>query len=626
MSSKKRKQKKQSSSQADKLNTKASSELIIKLLCAASIIVLTLIAYQGASDNEFVSWDDYVYVVDNNLVKAEGTNHNTTIGDVFSSIVSLNYHPLTILSMRMNDNKCATCPQGISPKPFIRWNIILHILNGILVFFFSYQLTRKNVLASLFIALLFALHPMHVESVAWVSERKDVLYGLFFMAGLISYVKYLDSSQNKWLGLSFTLFILSCLSKAMAVVFPLMMFLVYFWYRKPDNNFQALKSSLGIKFFRHSAIFFAVSLLFGSIALSVQGGGDFGGLFQTKSGTKAINEFDTFSIFERIQFASYGYLEYIIKFFVPQDMCTYYEYPDRPDFESSIYFKVAPVLVILINLAAFWSLRFLKGIFVGMGMYIINLILVLQFISVGSVIMADRYSYMSYFGLSFVLTAVIFKWVPKERHKWVFSILCLLAICLIPVTRAQVDTWQNTEVLFSHVIDLHTDDRGAISLRMESPLRIRGNHYGKMAERATSDPERLRYLNEAFDDFKMAADLGSENDDVYEGLGNIYGMRGDYKNSLANYNKALELDPSNTSIYFNRGITYALTGNHIKAIEDFTKVINGKGVNIVRALESRGMSYYNLNRFDEARADFQKVLSINPNDKNAQSYLNRMGG
>src|SRR5450759_35827 len=274
----------------------------LKLILVALLLsIMVMISYRNAFDNEFVDWDDYTYVVDNLLVRKP---KETTIKDVFSTPVSLNYHPLTILSLRLNNNECSTCPEGISAAPFIKWNVAIHLLNTLLVFMLIYFLSDKKILVAFLVAALFGVHPMHVESVAWVSERKDVLYAFFFLSGLITYLKSRTETDNKkkyiWLIITFLLFILSCLSKAMAVVFPLVLILINFWTDKSKRSnpvWESLKETFSIKKLIPLIPFFAVSLFFGILAVT-------------------INKFNSFTIGHRIQYASYGIIMYIVKFFV----------------------------------------------------------------------------------------------------------------------------------------------------------------------------------------------------------------------------------------------------------------------------------------------------------------------
>ena len=144
------------------------------------LLVLVLFTYSKSFKNSFVDWDDFTYVVNNDLVRTPG---DTYFKDLFLTPVSSNYHPLTILSMRISSNVCGTCPAGISPAPFIRGNVVLHMLNTLLVFILVFLLCKRDILISFLVAAVFGVHPMHVESVAWISERKDVLYTFFFSSG-----------------------------------------------------------------------------------------------------------------------------------------------------------------------------------------------------------------------------------------------------------------------------------------------------------------------------------------------------------------------------------------------------------------------------------------------------------
>ena len=178
------------------------------------LAILVLITFWKSFNNDFVDWDDYGYVINNNLVRDMRT---TSITDVFRQPVASNYHPLTILSLRLNNNICPSCAEGISAAPFIKWNVIIHLLNTILVFLFIFLINDRNITIAFLVAALFGIHPMHVESVVWVSGRKDVLYTFFFLSGLIMYVKYLNNGKvyesrhkkNIWLVLTFLLFILA---------------------------------------------------------------------------------------------------------------------------------------------------------------------------------------------------------------------------------------------------------------------------------------------------------------------------------------------------------------------------------------------------------------------------------
>lgn len=616
------------------------------VLASLALAIVTFWVYQGALDNDFVDWDDYAYVVENDLVRATNDmaeftaikgnknkiisstvgEYTTTLGDVFSRVVSLNYHPLTMLTMRWNNNACPSCTQGISARPFILWNIILHIINSILVLLLIYWMSKKNLLASIVVAAIFALHPMHVESVAWVSERKDVLYTLFFLSGLLAYSKYLSKPGNKWLALSLGLFILACLSKAMAVVFPLAMLLLYYWNDKSKDGITSLKNTLKPSSIAHILPFFAVSIFFGLMASSVQSGGNFGGLVTVTSSSVAINSFDTFSILQRFQFACYGFLEYIIRFFIPTDLGTFYPYPDQPTYDGSLFFKIAPFIIFAILGITLASLKYTKSIATGIGFYLVTVILVLQFVSVGAVIMADRYTYLPYIGFAFMLVMLVQEFAPEKTQKPVYSLMLAFTLFLTTKTIPQIETWQDSESLWTNVIELHTLDGNILQQNMEQPLSIRGNFYGKKSEKATDEKQRIELINKAFEDFEKAAQLGSRRPDVYEGMGNTHGMRGNYKEALKSYSIALELDQKKGSTYFNRGVTNSLLRDHQNAIKDYTLAIKHAPQQAPMAHVNRGISYVELNQRENAIADFQKALQYNPNHELAKRYMKQLTG
>ena len=650
---------------------KPKESFILLIIAALILAVATAFVYRGALDNEFVDWDDYTYVTENNLVRSgtdiaaftqlKGTKtsinpvvnpHTTSIVDVFRTAVALNYHPLTVLTMRWNNNACPTCPEGISARPFIFWNIVLHLLNSLLVLLLIYRLSKKNLLISIFVATVFAFHPMHVESVAWVSERKDVLYSFFFLLGLLSYWNYLQENAKKWLLGTFCFFIFSCLSKAMAVVFPFAMLLLYFWNSKSENPTAALKNSLTPAAWIPTLPFFACSILFGSIAMSVQAGGDFLGLLEKGTTAVAMNSFDDFKIMERVQFASYGFIEYILHFFVPTNLSAFYPYPDQQSFDDSTFFKVAPILLFLILGGALASLKFTKSIALGIGFYLITIVLVLQFVSVGSVIMADRYSYLPYIGLAFMLAMLVQEFAPEKARTGILMAMIAVSCLYIPKTISQIELWQNSETLWTNVLDLNKTEDNLVQPTMARPLGIRGNYYGKQADKAKTPKDRQVYLDKAFKDFVYAAKLGSKSTSVYEGIGSTYGMRGNMKQEQArqlqqknkgqeaqnlaqqakedlnlaiqNYSKAIELDPQRGTSYFNRGVTYSILRIHDKAISDYTKTLEFAPEQAPRTHMNRGISYAAIRQNQKAIADFQKVLKYNPKNEIAQRYLKQL--
>ena len=599
------------------LATKKGLSLWILLLIAAGLMAITYIAYEPALDNDFVDWDDNVYVIDNPLVR----NEQIPSAQIFEEVVSLNYHPLTMLTMRWNANECKECVHGISARPFISWNLYLHLLNTLLVFFLIFRISKENLFAAVFSAGVFALHPMHVESVAWVSERKDVLYVFFFLIGLLIYDKFLEGkystekkSDYKWYVLALIAFVLSCLSKAMAVVFPLLLILMDMYRNTEKNGFEALKLAFKPKKILEYLPFFLIALYFGLMAMNVQSGGDFGGFFEKTGREVAVNKFDTFSILQRFQFAAYGFCMYIVKFFVPTDLCTFHPYPTQAQYDNSAVYWGFFVLTFAIAALSIFSLVRTKIVAFGVGFYFFTVAFVLQFISVGVVIMADRYSYLPYVGLSFMLAMAVETYIPKNIRVIFYGISAVAAVAWFVQTRAQVDSWQNSETLWGRVISIYPGQ--------EQPHSIRGNYYGKMASRAAEQKDakaQALFVEKAEADFKKAIELKSSRADVYEGMGNIHGMRGEHLKAIEMYNKAIVIDSAKATVYINRGIGYSMSGDLQRSLKDMDKAVNldRKPMHLLY----RGIAHKSLGEKAAAKADLEEVLKMDPGNKAAMEQL-----
>ncbi len=575
-------------------NTGNKNRKVIFLLSIFLLSALVLMTYWKSFNNDFVDWDDYTYVVENDLVR---NTQETTLKDVFSRSVSLNYHPLTILSLRLNNNECKTCTEGISAAPFIKWNVIIHMLNTLLVFLLIYLLSKKNILVSFIVAALFGVHPMHVESVAWISERKDVLYSFFFLSGLITFLQYQNVSNNNkrkyiWLAATFILFILSCLSKAMAVVFPLVLILIKFWtyQSKGDNPIkESIKEAFSFKNLVPLIPFLIVALFFGFLAIS-------------------INKFNTFSIWHRIQFASYGFVMYIVKFFIPVNQVAIYPYPTQSEYDNGTFvtlLMLAPFVLITISGLVIYSLKKTKLFVFGMGFFLVTVIMVLQFISVGVAIMADRYTYMSYIGLAFIPAMLIGEHVAKKRIPLYVLSGCFIILMMI-LSQKQTEVWSNSETLWTRVIELYP--------AQETPRSIRGIYYGKRSERAKNVNEKKLYEEKAFEDFKIAIKAGTPRADVFEGAGCIYGKRGDFKNALLCFNRAIQLKPQKGSAYFNRALTLSSLNRNEEAIKDYNLALTYQPQNAFQIITNRYTLLLSTGRFKEAIQDLDYLISVNRND------------
>lgn len=594
-------------------------------LLLSGIVLLIGIVFFSSLKNGFTNWDDNVYVAENPLItKLSATN----IKKIFSieSVVSNNYHPVTILSLAIDYKLSA-----YNPKTYHTTNLLFHLLNVALVFWFIFLLSGRKIVVAAIVAFFFGIHPMHVESVAWISERKDVLYTFFFMGALVCYYKYLNYTGNKkWL-LYLTvlfLFIISVLSKAMAVVLPLVLLLVdYYTDRKFDKYVWLEKIP-----------FFIVSIVFGMLASKVQAG--------------AIADIDTFTWLQRLSFASYGLVTYIVKLFWPVNLSCFYPYPNLVHDRLPVIFYIVPFVASGLLIAALLMGKRNKVLVFGFLFYCITVALVLQFISVGQVIIADRYSYVPYIGLLFPI-AMGFDWLYNQKEsrfglwkKVVTGVLITGAVLSCWLTAARIKVWKNSDSLWTDAILNHP---GSEAFRNRGSYLVNKVAYDKGQKKVDENE-----YDRALQDFNISIKMNPNNPKVYINRANIYGLKKQFDLALKDYSKAIEMDKTDPQTFFNRAITYSFmkqfdkaaedystvlamrpgfkaakqnrayvyadNGDYDKAIKDLNELIQSESANAVYYFY-RGFSYYKLNNLQAALEDNTLAVKYNPSYDAA--YFNR---
>ena len=410
-----------------------------KTLIIAAICVVTFICFRYTLHNQFTNWDDDYYVTHDQWIKAL-TLENLKV--IFTEdITRNNYHPFCMLSLAIN-----YAFAQLNPMTYYLTNILIHVANVLLVFLLFFQICKRlkmDEFGTLFVAgfgaLWFGVHPMHVESVAWIAERKDVLYAFFYLCGLLAYLKYISDQNKKWYWATYALFIASCLSKPMAVMFPVALLCVDFLFSRPLDK----------KLINEKIIFFASSLICGGMA------------FYTQNKTGAIAKFEVLTLSERVMYASYGFVMYVSKLFNPTYLSTFYPYPFRyVDGSLNSFFYAAPFLAIaIITVPLILTYKYQRAYFriavFGMGFFVANVIFILQFISVGAAIMADRYSYVSYIGLIFLVAYFLQEFIRKNPFvkMSVIIILLLLSSMLAYLCYERTFAWHDSETLLSDAIE-----------------------------------------------------------------------------------------------------------------------------------------------------------------------------
>jgi protein O-mannosyl-transferase len=590
-----------STKKQERLKKQTTSHRVVKgtganktiLLWLSGILLITYLAFSPSLKNGFTNWDDNEYVATNSLIKSLSAENVKKMFDT-DNFISYNYHPITILSLAIDYHL-----SGFDPKTYHLTSLLFHLANTLLVFWFIFLLSEKKITVAAIVALLFGIHTMHVESVAWIAERKDVLYVFFFMLSLIVYLKYLQQQGTQkimWYVLLLVLFLLSILSKAMAIVLPVVLLLIdYYRGRKWDKTIILEKLPL-----------FVLSLLFGLLAVHIQSKG-------------AIANFAVFTFPQRICFVSYGIVNYIYSVFVPAHLSPFYPYPSLVEGHIPSVFYFMPFIVIALSAIVIYFVKKNKVLFFGAAFFIITIAMVLQFISVGKAIMADRYSYLSYVGLFFII-AMGYDWVQNNTdNRWdiykkgVTVLLGGLFVFFFYKTYTRTKVWVNSDVLWTDAINTNPNN--------DEAYRNRG-HYLMNKGAFDVDKKNVGPVEEerAFADFNNAIRLNPTNARDFINRANIYGTRSQFELSLKDYSKAIEIDSTNAEVFANRAVTYIKMQQYEQAIADYNKAL-AIDPDYLPAKQNRAYSYVVMGKYENAIVDLNELISRNAS--NVDYYLNR---
>lgn len=494
------------------------------LFFISSIIILTFLAFSPSLRNGFIQWDDHLYVVDNPVVKTlsvENINH------IFGSFFVSNYIPITMLSYSLDYHL-----HGPSSFYFHHTNLILHLLNCILVFWLFLIISGDSVV-SFITTVLFAIHPLRVESVAWIGERKDVLYALFFLGALISYCYYLKEKRNGgYYYFSMLLFVLSLMSKPMATTLPLELILMDYFFSRKYDKFVILDK----------IPFFTLSILFGAITMLAMNLG--------KHMLQAI----FFDIHIKLTLASYSLVMYFKNIFIPSSLSAIYALP-RSTLKP--YLLIIPLCIIF--LAAF---RSSKKIIFGMAFFLIALLPVIRFIPfAGGTIIADRYTYVPSIGISFI-TAEGIVWIYRKTalrffFARIFIIMSLTAIitALSFLTYYRCKIWKDDFSLWNDAI-----------LKHQYSVIAYNNRGMKYMER--------NELDKAISDFTKAFSMDKSEITALTNRAIAYAKKGDFYHATEDANINIKLDPKKVESYYLRGLIYLMDNKSESALADFNKAID----------------------------------------------------
>ena len=588
-----------------KTKSRAESFTSSHLFWIVIVSISTFIVYYPSLFGAFTNWDDLVYVKENPYIKSLSFEN---IKGMFSNNYMGNYHPLSMLSLAFD-----YLIFKLNPFGYHLTNLFLHILNSVLVLYLIRKLT-KNIMVAAFAALIFGVHAFHVESVAWISERKDVLYTFFYLLSILAYLEYTVKAGTKELILSLFLFLLACLAKGQAVTLPLTLVLTDIFLGRKWTSYKVILEKVP---------FFVLAFIFGVVAIKAQAGAD---------ATIMAN----FPVQQRFAFASYGLVMYLLKLVIPFSLSAYYPYPIVSDVgEVPVLFWLA--IIPALALIATWILTFKrsKPLFFGIGFFLLNIMLLLQLLPVGRAIMADRYVYIPSIGYCFLIG-----WYLNDR-KYFNSKNVSLAVMIVYVSllgflsfnRGKV--WASSITLWSDVLDKNSqvpiawynrgnvlmesgDYRGAIADYNEC-INVDEKYWKAYINRGNAKSELKNFIG-AIADFDAVIRIDSNIANAYINRAAARKKLNDYPNALADYNKALTLKPDQVELYTSRSNLKVDMQDFQGAIDDLTTALQINPRYVV-GYSNRAIIRKSVKDFKGAMEDYDKAIELDPN--NGEFFINR---
>ena len=571
----------------------AKTDFRVVILVSLCLIVAIIIAYVQVNNFDFVGYDDQEYVTENSRVKKGLTVEG--LKWAFTSFHSANWHPITWLSHMLD---CEL--YGLNPMGHHWTNVQFHIANTLLLFFILFKMTGA-LWRSAFVAALFALHPLHVESVAWVSERKDVLSAFFGLLSIAAYCRYVKNPRIINYLLIILLLGLGLMAKPMLVTLPFVLLLLDFWPLKRFqlNNDRMLQADR-VTFFGFQGflrLFLEKIPLFILVVISCIL------TFLAQKNYGAVQALEALPLINRITNALISYSSYVLKTIWPSSLAVFYPHP-----RNSLPAWQIVGAVLLIAVAIFLSIRTSKKypyIAVGLFWYLGTLVPVIGLVQVGNQAMADRYTYLPLIGLFIIITwgasDLAFKWHYRKIFLWVswVIIFSVLTVC----TFSQAGHWKNGITLFKNAI------------------KITENNY--KAQNNLGAAFSLVDLDKAIVHFKEALKIKPDYAMALHNLGIALFDKGNYGEAVLYFNKALKINPQQTDARNNLANILFLQGKLDEAVSLYNKALK---INPEHADAHYNLAYVmsSQGKLDEAVLHYKEAIRINPEYAKAQYHLGKI--
>lgn len=566
----------------------------LKRLILIFLAILTLAAYWHVQNHEFIIYDDPSYVTSNRIVQS-GLSKEGIIW-AFTTMDVSNWHPLTWLSHMVDCHVFQLNPAGH------HWtNLILHLLNVLFLFHILHRSTGETWKCGM-VAALFAIHPLNVESVAWVAERKNVLSTFFWILTIYAYGYYAMRPQWYRYGLVVATFVLGLLSKPMLVTLPFVLLLLDFWplkrtgFRFERDKVEKHRETCISICFQRASYLRLVAEKIPLIILSL-----FSSFMTLKAAAnEAMAGIEILPLSLRIENVVVSYTLYIMKMLWPEKLAVFYPYC----FSWPLWQVLATAIVLaLITAFVLWKIKSHPYLSVGWFLYLGTLVPVIGLVQVGMQAMADRYMYVPMIGLFIMIVWGMSELFQKIRWGNIFlkTISGIVLLSLFVSTYFQVQLWENSLRLFQHTVSVTKGNYVAHNI-FANALRERGEF-----EAAEENYKKAIMINPGFWP-------------AYNNLGIAYSFQRKYHDAIPLYLEAIRLNSDEPAIRFNLGDALMRTGRIEEAQVRFAEAVRMRP-NDATYHNSLAVSMIKQGKHDEALIALRRAISLDPEHAGAHHNL-----
>jgi len=589
------------------------------ILFLALLLLVTFGVYYQVTSHDFVNYDDDTLITNNRVV----VDPARSWAECFTwNIFTPHFKPLVLLSWRAEYQTF-----GEKPAVFLFNNLLLHALNVLLVFFLSLTLLKKFIpdqkqaisLAAFFVALAFAVHPLHVESVAWAVERKDVLYTFFFLLSWWSYLQYLEKNKYTYLLLCALFYLLVLLSKSMGITLIAVLFLTDYLYGR-KNIVALIKEKIPV------ILFFVVGIYLYGLIDYLTGFVSGGAASSNNSVTETLQVAAASSPF--LQIVLMAFLKVFLMLahvLIPLHISVIYEGKEIQKM-LGVFFYMIPFVVLGLFYLAYRLSGKHKEILFGLLFFLIAFspaITIGKYEGVG-VFVGDRYTYAPMLGLLLAIVVWCFR-IPSSFKQLPIVLLSILSIVYMALTLPAIGVWKNAETLWTNAIEKTKcaapayNGRGVYYLNktketdkaladFDAAILCDSNHVRAIYNRGIILMNKNRNA-EALRDYNRAIYLNPKYVEAYVNRGNILRDQGQNDAAMMDYNTAIQLSPEFSKSYFNRGSLFLNMKRFDEAIADCDQAIS-LDRNYAKAYYNKGVALFNLSRKEEACKEFSTSLTL----------------